>query len=99
MRLHCPHCLSVATVRTSERMSDTVSWLYVECCNDECGHTWRASANAKVTISPSARPNPSVLLPFSQHVLRETLSKLISDAPVADEDIVGPPMPLFHPTG
>ena len=99
MRLRCPHCNSLATVRTSERMSDTVSWLYLVCCNAKCGHTWRASAEAKVTISPSARPNPRVLLPFSKHVLREPLAKLISDAPVRDEDIVGPAMPLFEPTG
>ena len=99
MRLRCPHCKSLGVVRTSERMSDTVSYLYVKCSNAECGHTWRSSAAAKVTISPSARPNPRVVLPFSEHVLRDPLAKLITSAQIVEYEIVGAnSMTLFEQT-
>ena len=73
MRFRCPHCGTRSTVRTSEHMSPTVTWLYVQCRNLECGHTWRVDAEASVTISPSAIPNPTVKMALSQHVYRNRL--------------------------
>ena len=96
MRFRCPHCDTLSTVRTSETMSQTVTWFYVACNNINCGHTWRVDAAASVTISPSARPNARVVLPISTHVLRAELARQLERSPTADVDPVGAkPMPLF----
>lgn len=96
MRFRCPHCDTISTVRTSEAMSPTVTWMYVQCANLNCGHTWRVDAAASVTISPSARPNPRVLLPMSNHVQRTALAHLLERSPSVEVNPVGAqPMPLF----
>lgn len=82
MRFRCPHCGTSSVVRTSEVMSATVTWLYVQCRNVDCGHTWRVDAEAAVTISPSAMPRPDVLLPLSPHVRRGLLSEQLQTARV-----------------
>lgn len=82
MRFRCPHCGTSSVVRTSETMSATVTWLYVQCRNVDCGHTWRVDAEASLTISPSAMPRPDVLLPLSPHVRRGVLSEQLQTARV-----------------
>lgn len=105
MRLRCPHCHTLSTVRTSETLSDTVTWMYLQCNDINCGHTWRVDAAASVTISPSARPNPRVNLPMSQHVARQGLREALDRSPSANIDPVGAhTLPLFggtspQPTG
>ncbi|MBX9612450.1 MAG: ogr/Delta-like zinc finger family protein [Burkholderiales bacterium] len=98
MRFRCPHCETISTVRTSETMSPTVTWMYVQCGNLNCGHTWRVDAEASVTISPSARPNPRVVLPLSSHVQRDALRAQMERSPTAVVEPVGAKrMPLFDP--
>lgn len=99
MRLRCPHCKKLSTVRTSEPMSDTVTWLYMQCGNLECGHTWRVDAEASVTISPSARPNPTVNIPLSPHIARLSLRDQLDRAPTGDHKLAAPHMPLFDFNG
>lgn len=70
MRFRCPHCGTLSVVRTSETMSATLTWLYVQCRNIECGHTWRVDAEASLTISPSAIPHPEVKLPLKRRKRR-----------------------------
>ena len=82
MRFRCPHCGTSSVVRTSETMSATVTWLYVQCRNLECGHTWRVDAEAAITISPSAMPRHDVQLPLSPHVRRGLLSVQLQTARV-----------------
>lgn len=62
---HCPHCGKTATVRTSERLSDTMRALYFQCRDMTCGHTWKSHLEAVCTITPPAIPNPRVNLPLS----------------------------------
>ena len=96
MRLRCPHCDTISSVRTSETMSPTVTWMYVQCGNLECGHSWRVDAEATVTLSPSARPNPRVMLPLSPFVARESIREQMSRAPHGTHEPLGAPaMPLF----
>lgn len=50
------------------------------CTDPECGHTFVVSAEVQRTLSPSAKPNPSVLLPISE-VVRERLMKQLELLP------------------
>ncbi len=90
MIFRCPHCGTKSTVRTSQPMSPTVTWLYVQCRNIECGHTWRVDAEASVTISLSAIPNPSVNMAISEHAKRHRMMTQLSTAQVGDHKLTGP---------
>lgn len=81
MRFPCPHCNALGRVRTSERMSPTVSWLYLQCTDLECGHAWRVDAEATVTLSPSAKPSSTVVMPLSPHVRRGVLARMLELLP------------------
>lgn len=62
----CPHCQSVAAIRTSESVSELLRQLRFRCENDECGHVFAADLVVVRTIVPSARPNPLIRLPFGR---------------------------------
>lgn len=64
MRLICPHCGSRASTRTSTRMSPLCGIATYQCSNVECGHTFKAGFEIIATISPSAMPNPAIMLPM-----------------------------------
>lgn len=93
MRFRCPHCGTRSVVRTSQQMSPTVTWLYVQCRNLDCGHTWRVDAEASVTISPSAQPNPGVKMDLSQHVNRDLLAAQMATARDGDHQPSEPTQP------
>jgi hypothetical protein len=84
MRISCPHCKDLGTIRSTERLSPTVSQHYVICSNKECGHTWRATTVADMTLSLSSTPDPTVSLPLSTHVRRAVLAQVIRCAAEAD---------------
>ncbi len=65
MRLFCPHCGEIATVRTSQPLGDTVREVRAQCNNLECAHTWVANIVAVRTIAPSMTPKPGVYIPLS----------------------------------
>lgn len=65
MRLNCPHCGTIATIRTSKELSSTVREASAQCSNIECAHTWIARIVAERTIAPSMTPNPKVYIPLS----------------------------------
>lgn len=65
MRLTCPHCGEVATIRSSKELSTTVREASVQCNNIECAHTWITRIVADRTIAPSMTPNPRVYIPLS----------------------------------
>ncbi len=90
MRFRCPHCGTSSVVRTSEQMSPTLTWLYVQCRKLECGHTWRVDAESSMTISPSATPNPNVSMSISAHANRNLLAIQLRTAPVGDHRPPGP---------
>jgi hypothetical protein len=81
MRFRCPHCGAFGNVRTSETMSPTVTWCYVQCTDLHCGHVWRVDAEAAVTLSPSAKPNSTVTMPLSPHVRRSVLTRMLDLLP------------------
>lgn len=66
MRLNCPHCGTIATIRSSKELAPTVREASVQCNNIECAHTWITRVVADRTIAPSMRPNPKVYIPISQ---------------------------------
>lgn len=84
MRLRCPHCDTVSTILTSEAISSTVTRHYVVCGNEECGHSWRATTEADITLSLSAIPKTSVLLPLSAHIRRDVILRQLH-GPITDE--------------
>lgn len=63
--ISCPHCRSVAAIRTSDQVSDLLRQLRFRCENDECGHVFAADLSIVRTIVPSATPNPAIKLPFA----------------------------------
>lgn len=65
----CPHCDSLATMRTTRAVTPLFRELRFQCTNvegdDACGHTFVASLVIERTIVPSARPNPRIKLPIA----------------------------------
>jgi len=60
MRVTCPHCESVANIRTSRPVTRLTRELHCQCTNLECGHTFVSLLEAVRTISPSNTPDPMV---------------------------------------
>lgn len=90
MRFRCPHCNAFGTVRSSEQQSPTVTYLYVQCTNLECGHNWRMDAAAALTLSPSAQPRTDVLIPLSPYVRRTAVDLHMKMAPEGEHKKAGP---------
>jgi hypothetical protein len=65
MRLKCPHCGTLSTIRSSKELGTTVREASVQCNNVECAHTWITRIVAERTIAPSMTPNPKVYIPLS----------------------------------
>lgn len=102
MRLRCPHCQRLGTIRSSVALSPTITHHYLACSNYECGHTWRASTEADLTLSPSATPDPTVSLPLSTHIRRDVLSHQIRACATREhKPLHTPPVTrdLFSPVG
>ena len=79
MRLICPHCGARASTRASTRMSALTGHAYYACSNIDCGHTFKAAFEIVGTISPSALPNPAIVLPTCKGVGKNcnTMSKSV----------------------
>lgn len=96
MRLSCPHCNTVAVIRTSRELSSTVREAGVQCTNVECGHTWITRIVAERTIAPSMCPNPKVYIPLSPR-------SPAASAPASNQLELGmdhpPPRPPLRPSG
>lgn len=71
MRLKCPHCNARANIRTSRDMGPLSGSARYQCSNVECGHTFKVLFEITETLSPSAMPNPSVVLPLFQRKAKE----------------------------
>jgi len=74
MRLKCPHCGSSARIRTSRSYSKLTRIAFCQCDNVACGHTFKASIEIFLTISPSAFPDPLVAAELKQSKLAEALN-------------------------
>ncbi|MHA6844252.1 ogr/Delta-like zinc finger family protein [Ralstonia syzygii] len=60
MRIHCPHCESIAPIRSSRPVSRCTRELYCQCSNLACGHTFVALTEVVRTLAPSNTPDPEV---------------------------------------
>lgn len=80
----CPHCGTVAVCRSSREITPLTRELYVQCCNIDCGHTWRSVLSIVATIAPSQCPNPQVFVPRSERKMQE-------EAPSTDSRQIGLP--------
>lgn len=66
----CPHCKARALTRSSKEVSPILREVFYQCPDPECGHTFVVHAEAVRTLSPSAKPDPLVYLPISEHTRR-----------------------------
>ena len=57
-------------MRTSKEISPILREISYSCPDPECGHTFVVHAEAVRTLSPSAKPDPLVYLPISEHARR-----------------------------
>ena len=81
MRMMCPHCNEHAYTRTSLQLTITSRETIFQCRNFECGHVFSAVTEINRTISPSAIPNPMVILPMSTHIKRKLLQTQLDAMP------------------
>ncbi|MCK4124518.1 ogr/Delta-like zinc finger family protein [Ralstonia pseudosolanacearum] len=58
MKITCPHCGSVLTIRGSKPLSRIASELYCQCPNVTCAGTFVYILEIARTVSPSRAPNP-----------------------------------------
>lgn len=82
--MECPHCLTRSYVRSSSPMTRTSRELVLVCKNHECGHSFVAILEVNRTISPSAVPDPKVVIPFSRHIRFDTVIDQLERFPRAD---------------
>lgn len=83
-RIACPHCLSPATIRRSNQVTNLTREYAFACTNFECGHTFSATMEITRTLSPSATPDPTVRLPLSTHVRRDLMREQLACAQPSD---------------
>ncbi|MDN0075618.1 ogr/Delta-like zinc finger family protein [Crenobacter sp. SG2303] len=66
MAFTCPHCGAIANTRTSRMMSAKLREARHQCSDLECGHTFATLTEVVRTLSPSAKPNPLVFIPYGK---------------------------------
>lgn len=66
LRTVCPHCQTLAKVRSSKQLTPLFKELRFQCQDLDCGHTFVASLNIDRTIVPSQKPNPRIKLKVGQ---------------------------------
>ena len=84
MRMMCPHCKQNVYTRSSGQLTTTSRETIFYCRNYECGHVFSAVTEINRTISPSATPDPTVVLPMSSHIKRDLLQQQLQSMPTAD---------------
>lgn len=78
-KLVCPHCRGRMRIRTSEGQHIFMRIAYLQCTNEAC--SWSARAEFVITheMAPSGMPNPTVLLPVADSMLRRTAMRRDDD--------------------
>lgn len=66
MKTKCPHCDSLAFIRSSKQLGKLVKEASCQCSNLVCGHTFIVSVEVVRTISPAAFPDPLVAAQLKQ---------------------------------
>ncbi|MES2042575.1 MAG: ogr/Delta-like zinc finger family protein [Pseudomonadota bacterium] len=62
-RFKCPHCGTHLATRSSRAVSPIYKEKSLYCTNANCGATFKSESSLTAQISPSACPNPRVVLP------------------------------------
>ncbi len=88
----CPHCKDMAYTRSSQQLTGTSRETIFACRNPECGHTFTAVTEINRTLSPSAIPDPRVVLPLSTHVQRGLIAQQLQFMPGVDYRPKSPPV-------
>ncbi len=91
MRTRCPHCKCWASVRNSIEITPLLRDMFLICKNASCGHTFAAAMEINRTLSPSATPDPTIVLPLSPHVRRRDVMEQLTRHPIARCDRLPPP--------
>lgn len=63
MAFTCPHCKNIAYTRSSRMLTEKLQEAFLQCSDLECGHTFVTLTEVVRTLSPSAKPDPTVFLP------------------------------------
>ncbi len=58
----CPHCKGPMRTRSSRGVTDTYRQSIVACLDPECGATYGLGHEINHQISPSAKPNPGIMI-------------------------------------
>ena len=66
MKIRCPNCRAVATVRSSKDLTPLYRELRLQCTDMECGGTYVGSFTIDRMIVPSQKPNARVRLKVGQ---------------------------------
>lgn len=80
-KLVCPHCSANMRIRTSDGIHIYLRVAYLQCVNEACGWSARATFEMTHEMSPSGMPNPSVKLPVAPIALRRQAMKRADDQP------------------
>lgn len=89
----CPHCQSLARMRSSRQVSRTVRENYCACTNLDCGCTFVSQTVVIRILSESNMPHPSVHLPIAPKrapVTRRKAAPPANDNLVAANDVADP---------
>ena len=73
MRVRCPHCDDLTTIRKSIQLSEQCREITCHCNNSLCGHVFACHITPVRTLSLSACPNRLINLPLSEHINRKQL--------------------------
>ena len=66
MRFRCPHCGSLAKVRSSREITPLTREAYLQCRNLDCCHAWKVFFSAVETVHKSRRPRADVFIPLAR---------------------------------
>lgn len=90
----CPHCGSASRTRSSRAISPTYRQAIVACSDPECGFTFGVGIEITHAISPSAKPNPAIVLRQSPLRVRRADNDTFpaaNDGPLSGSEV--PPIP------
>lgn len=65
MHVYCPHCDSIAHVRTAKKYSATLHDHYMRCTNIDCDHAFVTRVEIVYTTRESHTPKDNIHLPLS----------------------------------
>jgi hypothetical protein len=68
MKFTCPHCNSLAVIRTSRKITHVFYEYYCSCKNKKCGFRFRAVSEIVQELKPSAVANCLIQLPIGKKV-------------------------------